>query len=116
MLLTLVALLLLVLAPVCAWAVRSGGARRLWLVCSVSLAVIVVLGLALAKLYAVPDARRLLLYALTLFAPSVLLTALLLTLLDRTGRLQNSLLAGYAASALGLGIGFFVVVYVLGIW
>lgn len=108
-------ILVLGYAPAAAWAVRRGGSERLWAAAASTLGLIVLLGVLLGYRFAVPSTPRLLLYLLAFSAPAVLLPTLLLWAQRGRSRTQAPALA-LAGSAIGLGVGWLVVVYGLRVW
>jgi hypothetical protein len=110
--------LILAFAPVAVWALRVGGLRWLWLLCALALLALLLVALLLSAVYAVPSVWRVVLYSLGFVGPSILFATSLLTLASggfaRTLPLQ--LITVFAGSMIGLGIGFVVVVYALGVW
>ena len=94
------------------WAVRSGGARRLWTAAGIAIAAFGIVGAATGVWYAVPSLPLLLLYVALLFGPMVILTALALT----PDRVRAASFAGVVALAalaaiLGLTLGILAAVY-----
>lgn len=109
--------LVLSYALTAAWAVRSGNGGRLWGVATSMLGLLVLGGVLLGYAYAVPSTPRLLLYLLTFSAPAVLLPTLLLWAQRGWPRAQApALVLALVGSAIGLGVGWVVVVYGLGVW
>ena len=109
--------LVLAFSPAAVWALRVGGLRRLWLLCALALLVVVLLALVLSTVYSVPSTWRVILYFLGFVGPSILVAAGFLTLASGVVRtLPLQLVTAFAGSMLGLGLGFVVVVYVLGVW
>ncbi len=112
-----VAPLILAFGPAAVWALRVGGLRRLWLLCVLTLLVILFLALVLSAVYFVPSVWRVVLYFLAFVGPSVLFATGSLTLARGFARtLPLQLVVAFAGSMIGLAVGFVVVVYVLGVW
>lgn len=109
--------LILAFAPAAVWALRVGGLRRVWLLCALVLLAVVLAALFLSAVYSVPSAWLVILYFLGLAGPSILLATASLTLAGGFARtLPLQLVVAFAGSMIGLGLGFVVVVYVLGVW
>ncbi len=109
--------LILAFAPVAVWALRSGGLRRLWLVCVLTLVALGLGALILSAIYSVPSNWRVVYYSLAFMGPSILFATGLLTLANAfTRTLPVQLTAAFAGSLTGLAVGFIVAVYVLGVW
>jgi hypothetical protein len=108
---------ILAFSPVAVWALRAGGLRRLWLLCALALLAVVLGALVLSAVYSVPSAWRVVLYFLGFVGPSVLFATGSLTLTRAFARtLPLQLIVAFAGSMIGFGLGFVVVVYVLGVW
>ena len=110
-------LFVLTFSPAAVWAIREGGLRRLWLLCALALLGVLLLALLLSVVYSVASAWLVVLYLLAFVGPPILFTTGSLTLTSGFARtLPLQLLAAFAGSMIGLGLGFVVVVYVLGVW
>jgi hypothetical protein len=109
--------LILAFSPAAVWALRVGGLRRLWLLCALALLAVLLLALVLSAVYSVPSARRVILYSLAFVGPSILFATGSLTLASGFARtLPVQVVTAFAGSMIGLAVGFFAVVYVLGVW
>ena len=108
--------LILSFAPVAVWAIRTGGPRRLWLLCVLALLVDLLAALILSVAYAVPSVWRVVLLFLVFVGPPVLLTAVSLTLGGFARTLPFQLALAFAGNLIGLAIGFGVAVYAPVIW
>ena len=109
--------LILAFAPGAVWALRSGGLRRLWLLCALALSASLLAALVLSAAYSVPSIWRVVYYSLAFVGPSLLCATGLLTVVSAfTRTLATQLVAAFAGSLIGLALGFVVVVYVLGVW
>jgi hypothetical protein len=109
--------LILAFAPEAVWALRVGGLRWLWLLCALALLALLLVALLLSAVYSVPSVWRVVLYSLGFVGPSILFATSLLTLASGFARtLPLQLIAVFAGSMIGLGVGFVVVVYALGVW
>jgi hypothetical protein len=109
--------LILAFGPAAVWALRVGGLRRLWSLCALALLAVVLLALVLSAVYSVPSAWRVVLYFLGFVGPSILFATVSLTLAGGIARtLPLELIVAFAGSMIGFGVGFVVVVYVLGVW
>jgi hypothetical protein len=109
--------LILGFGPAAVWALRTGGLRRLWLLCALALLAVILGALFLSASYSVPSAWRVVLYLLGFVGPSILLATGSLTLASGFGRtLPLQLVTAFAGSMIGLAVGIVVVVYVLGVW
>lgn len=109
--------LILAFSPAAVWALRVGGLRRLWLLCALALLAVLLLALLLSAVYSVPSVRRVIVYFLAFLGPSILFATCTLTLVSGFARtLLVQLITAVAGSIIGLGAGFIVVVYVLGVW
>ena len=109
--------LILAFAPAAVWALRVGGLRWLWLLCALVLLALLLVALLLSAVYSVPSVWRVLLYSLGFVGPSILFASGLLTLASGFARtLPLQLITVFAGSMIGLGVGFVVVVYALGVW
>jgi len=109
--------LVLAFAPIAVWALRVGGPKRLWLLCAIALVTLVVVALMLSAMYSVPSSRRVVYYTLASVGPSVLFATGSLAAANAFARaLPAQLIATIAGSLIGLGVGFVVVVYLLGVW
>ncbi len=109
--------LVLAFSPAAVWALRVGGLRRLWLLCALALLAVALVALVLSAIYSVPSAWRVVLYFLGFVGPSILFATGSLTLASGFARtLPLQLITALAGSMTGLGVGFVVVVYVLGVW
>ena len=109
--------LILAFAPIAVWALRVGGLRRLWLLCTLAILMLVLVALVLSAIYSVPSTWRVLYYLLAFVGPSILLATGLLALASAFARtLPIQLAAAFAGSLFGLAVGFVVAVYVLGVW
>ena len=107
--------LILAFGPVAVWALRVGGLRLLWSLCAIVLLAIVLVALFLSAVYSVPSVWRVVLYFVGFVGPSILLATGSLALASGLARTLQ-LLTAFAGSMIGLGLGFVVVVYVLGVW
>ena len=108
--------LVLAFSPVAVWALRLGGLRRLWSLCALTLLALLLLALILSAIYSVPSAWRVVLYFLGFVGPSILFATGSLTVASRFARtLPLQLITAFAGSTIGLGLGFVMVVYVLGV-
>jgi len=109
--------LILAFAPGAVWALRSGGLRRLWLLCALTLSASLLAALVLSAAYSVPSAWRVAYYSLVFVGPSLLCATGSLTVASAFARtLATQIVAAFAGSSIGLALGFVVVVYVLGVW
>jgi hypothetical protein len=109
--------LILAFSPVAVWALREGGLRRLWLLCALALLTVLLLALLLSAIYSVPSVWRVILYFLAFLGPSILFATGALTLARGFARtLVVQLIMAVAGSIIGLGVGFMMVIYVLGVW
>ena len=109
--------LILTFAPVAAWALRLGGLRWLWMLCALALLADLLAALVLSTVYSVPSTWRVVYYSLAFVGPSILLTTIALSMTSAyTSALSVQLTTALAGSIIGLGLGFVVVVYVLGVW
>lgn len=109
--------LILAFSPAAVWALRGGGVRRLWLLCTLTLLGILLIAIGLSLRYRVPSAARVALYLLAFCGPSILLATGLLSLRSTvTSAPVNQLAVAFAGSIVGLGLGFIVVVYGLRVW
>ncbi len=109
--------LVLAFSPAAVWALRVGGLRRLWLLCALALLAVALVALVLSAIYSVPSAWRVVLYFLGFVGPPILFATGSLTLASGFARtLPLQLITALAGSMTGLGVGFVVVVYVLGVW
>jgi hypothetical protein len=114
---TMLVLLVLVISLIAVGVLRVGGLRWLWLLCALVLLALVVLALFLSAIYSVPSASLVILYFLGFVGPPILLATGSLTLASGFAkRLPLQLIVAFAGSMIGLGVGFVVVVYVLGVW
>ena len=109
--------LILAFAPAAVWALRVGGLRRLWLLCTLTLLALLLMALFLSVVYSVPSMWRVVLYFLVFVGPSILFATGFLTVANTFARaLPDQLITAFAGSLVGLAIGFVVVVYLLGVW
>ncbi len=109
--------LILAFGPAAVWALRVGGLRLLWLLCALTLLAVILLALFLSAVYSVPSVWRVVLYFLGFVGPQILITTGSLTLASGFAKtLPLQLIVAFAGSMIGLGVGFVVVVYVLGVW
>ena len=107
--------LILAFAPLAVWALRVGGLR--WLLCAFALVALLLVALLLCAVYSVPSVWGVLLYSLGFVGPSILFATSLLTLASGFARtLPLQLITAFAGSMIGLGVGFVMVVYALGVW
>ena len=114
---TILLLPVLVISLVTVLALRAGGLRLLWLLCALTLLAIILLALFLSAVYSVPSVWRVVLYFLGFVGPQILITTGSLTLASGFAKtLPLQLIVAFAGSMIGLGVGFVVVVYVLGVW
>ncbi len=114
---TILLLPVLVISLVTVLALRVGGLRLLWLLCALTLLAIILLALFLSAVYSVPSVWRVVLYFLGFVGPQILTTTGSLTLASGFAKtLPLQLIVAFAGSMIGLGVGFVVVVYVLGVW
>jgi hypothetical protein len=114
---TVLLLLVLAVSLLAVGVLRVGGLRRLWLLCALTLLVIVLGALFLSALYSVPSAWLVILYSVGFVGPPILFATGSLTLTSGFARtLPLQLVMAFAGSLIGLGLGFVVVVYVLGVW
>ena len=114
---TVLVLLVLAVSLVAVLALRVGGLRLLWLLCALTLLAVVFLALFLSAVYSVPSVWRVVLYILGFVGPQILITTGSLTLASGFAKtLPLQLIVAFAGSMIGLGVGFVVVVYVLGVW
>ncbi len=96
---------------------RVGGLRRLWLLCALTLVAVVLGALFLSAVYSVPSVGLVVLYLLAFVGPPILFATGSLTLTSGfVSSLPLQLVVAFAGSMIGLGVGFVVVVYVLGVW
>jgi hypothetical protein len=108
--------LVLAFGPLAVWALKMGGLRRLWMLCALALLTVLFLALLLSAVYSVPSPWRVVLYFLVFVGPSILLATGFLALSSSFARtLPLQLIAVFAGSMIGLGVGFVVVVYALGV-
>lgn len=104
-------------ASAAAWAVRRGGGGALWGVAASTLGLLLLGGGLLGYGFAVPSTPRLLLYLLAFSAPAVLLPTLLLWARRGRPRVQAAAVPiALVGGVIGLGVGWVVVVYGLGVW
>ena len=109
--------LVLAFIPAAVWAFRVGGLRRLWSLCTLALLAVALVAVVLSAIYSVPSTWRVLLYFLGFVGPSILFASSSLTLASGFARtLPFQLITAFAGSMVGLGVGFVVIVYVLGVW
>jgi hypothetical protein len=109
--------LILSFAPIAVWALRVGGLRRLWLLCTLALLFNLLAALVLSVVYSVPSTWQVVYYSLAFVGPSILLTTIALSMASASERaLSVQLTTAFAGSMIGLGFGFVVVVYLLGMW
>ncbi len=109
--------LILAFSPVAVWGLRVGGLRRLWQLCALALLAGLLLALIFSAVYPVPSVWRVVLYFLGFVGPQILTTTGSLTLASGFVKtLPLQLIVAFAGSIIGLGLGFVVVVYVLGVW
>jgi hypothetical protein len=115
---TVLVLLVLAVSLIAVGVLRVGGLRWLWLLCALVLLALVVLALFLSAIYSVPSASLVILYLVGFVGPSFLFATGSLTLANSYARrtLLVELITALAGSIIGLGVGFVVVVYVLGVW
>lgn len=103
--------------PVAVWAFRTGGLRRLWLLCALTLLAVTLLAVLLSAVYSVPSARRVVIYSLAFLGPSILLATGSLWLASGfTRALPVQLMTALSGIIIGLAVGFVVIVYVLRVW
>ena len=94
-----------------------GGLQRMWLLCALTLLCNLLAALVLSVVYSVPSTWQVVYYSLAFVAPSILLTTIALSMASASERaLSVQLTTAFAGSMIGLGFGFVVVVYVLGVW
>jgi hypothetical protein len=108
--------LILSFAPVAVWAMRAGGLRRLWLLCALALLADLLAALVLSVVYAVPSVWRVVLLFLAFVGPSILFTAVSLTLGGFARILPLQLAVAFAGCLVGLAMGFVVAVYGPVVW
>jgi hypothetical protein len=109
--------LILAYGPTAVWGLRKGGLRRLWLLCALALGSVILVALVLSAVYSVPSAARVVLYFLAFVWPSILIATGSLQLASGfTRALPVQLITALAGSMIGLGIGFILTVYGLGVW
>ncbi len=109
--------LILAFGPAAVWALRVGGLRLLWSLCAFALLAVILLALFLSTVYSVPNAWLVVYYSLAFVGPSILLTTIALSMASTSERaLSVQLTTAFGGSMIGLGFGFVVVVYVLGVW
>jgi len=109
--------LILAFGPIAVWALRVGGLRRLWLLCVLTLLVLVLVALMLSAIYSVPSSWRVVHYSLASAGPSVLFATGSLVVMNTFARaLPVQVIAAFSGSLIGLAVGIVVVVYVLGVW
>ena len=114
---TLFILLVLAVSLVAVGAFRVGGLRWLWLLCALALLAVILLSLVLSAVYSVPSAWLVILYLLAFVGPPILLATGSLTLVSGFARtLPLQLASAFAGSIIGLGVGFVLIVYALGVW
>ena len=107
--------LILAYSPAAVWALRAGGWRRLWLVCSLAFGSLVLMALVLSAVYSVPSARRVVLYFL--LGPSILTATGSLALASgSTSTIPGQLLTAATGSIVALVVGFGVLVYGFAVW
>ena len=95
----------------------GGVLQRLWLLCALALLFDLLASLVPSVVYAVPSTWQVVYYSLAFVAPSILLTTIALSMASASERaLSVQLTTAFAGSMIGLGFGFVVVVYVLGVW
>jgi hypothetical protein len=109
-------ILVLGYAPAAAWGVRAGGGR-LWVVAASALGLLVLGSVLYGYGFTVPNTPLFLLYLLVFTVPGVVLPTLLLWTQRakpwaQTAALQTAVMAGLV----GLGLGWLVVAYGLGVW
>jgi hypothetical protein len=108
--------LILSFAPVAVWAMRAGDLRRLWLLCALALLADLLAALVLSVVYAVPSVWRVVLLFLAFVGPSILFTAVSLTLGGFARILPLQLAVAFAGCLVGLAMGFVVAVYGPVVW
>ncbi len=114
---TLLLLVVLAVSLVAVGAFRVGGLRWLWLLCALALLAVILLSLVLSAVYSVPSAWLVILYLLAFVGPPILLATGSLTLVSGFVRtLPLQLASAFAGSIIGLGVGFVLIVYALGVW
>ena len=114
---TLLLLLVLAVSLIAVGAFRVGGLRWLWLLCALALLAVILLSLVLSAVYSVPSAWLVILYLLAFVGPPILLATGSLTLVSGFARtLPLQLASAFAGSIIGLGVGFVLIVYALGVW
>ena len=114
---TLLLLLVLAVSLIAVGAFRVGGLRWLWLLCALALLAVILLSLVLSAVYSVPSAWLVILYLLAFVGPPILLATGSLTLVSGVARtLPLQLASAFAGSMIGLGVGFVLIVYALGVW
>ena len=98
--------LILAISLVAVGVLRVGGLRRLWLVCALTLLVVVLLALLLSAVYSTPSVWRVVLYFLGFVGPPILFATGSLTLASGLARtLPLQLVTALAGSMVGLGVG-----------
>ena len=109
--------LILAFAPGAVWALRSGGLRRLWLLCAFALSASLLAALVLSAAYSVPSTWRVVYYSLTFVGPPLLCATGSLTVANTFAKtLPSQLTTAFAGSLIGLAMGFAVVIYLLRVW
>jgi hypothetical protein len=109
--------MILAFAPVAVWALRVGGLRWLWRLCTLAMLALLLVALFLSVMYSVRSVWRVVLYILAFVGPSILFTTTALTMASAFERaLSTQLTTAFAGSLVGLAVGFVVVVYVPGVW
>jgi hypothetical protein len=110
--------LVLAFGPVAVLVLRVGGLRWLWLLCALALLAVILLALLLSAVYSVPSVWRVVFYFLGFVGPSILFATGSLTLTSGLARrtLPLQLVMAFAGSIIGLGLGWVLAVYVLGVW
>jgi hypothetical protein len=112
MLVLLVLPIFLCFGPAAVWACRSGGQRRLWLVCVLVLLLVVVAAVGVSIWYAVPSTWHVVIYFLSFWGMSVVLSASSVAL-SRSFALPVQLLAAGTGTLVGLAVGYLLAVLVL---
>ena len=109
--------LILAFTPAAVWALRGGGLRRLWLLCTSALFSILLVAIGLSVKHSVPSTARVAVYLLAFCAPPILMATSFLSLSSTFTKAPLGQLVVAAAGTIGgLVFGFIVVVYGLRVW
>lgn len=114
---TLVILPLLILySPAAVWAFRSGGSRRLWVLCAAGILAIVAVSVGSALAYDVPSIVRVVVVFLAFCGPPLLLASGFLSVWRPSNKPVTQLGVAVAGNTIGLAIGWIAIVYGIGVW